>query len=67
MTHNSKSGVAHFAAEDDRDCLEQIRKLLSFLPSNNREAPPRVETGDDPERLVPALDAIMPDNPQGDL
>ena len=38
MTHNSKSGVAHFAAEDDRDCLEQIRKLLSFLPSNNREA-----------------------------
>ena len=48
MTHNSKSGVAHFAAEDDRDCLVQIRKMLSFLPSNHREAPPRVETGDDP-------------------
>ena len=39
MTHNSKSGVAHFAAEDDRDCIEQIRKLLSFLPSNNRSSP----------------------------
>ena len=64
MTHNTKSGVAHFAAEDDRDCLVQIRKLLSFLPSNHREAPPRVQTGDDPKRLVPALDNIMPDNPR---
>ena len=64
MAHNSKSGVAHFAAEDDQDCIEQIRKMLSFLPGNNREAPPRVETGDDPERLVPALDGIMPDNPR---
>jgi acetyl-CoA carboxylase carboxyltransferase component len=64
MTHNTKSGVAHFAAEDDRDCIVQIRKLLSFLPSNHREAPPRVQTGDDPKRLIPALDNIMPDNPR---
>jgi acetyl-CoA carboxylase carboxyltransferase component len=64
MTHNSKSGVAHFAAEDDRDCIAQIRRLLSFLPSNHREAPPRVQSGDDPLRLDPALDSIMPDNPR---
>jgi acetyl-CoA carboxylase carboxyltransferase component len=64
MTHNSRSGVAHFAAEDDHDCIEQIRKMLSFLPSNHREAPPRVETGDSPDRLVPALDNLMPDNPR---
>ncbi len=57
MTHNSKSGVAHFAAEDDRDCIEQIRKMLSFLPSNNREIAPRVETGDSSNRIDPALDA----------
>jgi acetyl-CoA carboxylase carboxyltransferase component len=64
MTHNSKSGVAHFAAEDDRDCIEQIRKLLSFLPSNNREVAPRVDTSDLANRIDPALDAIMPDNPR---
>jgi len=64
MTHNSKSGVAHFAAEDDSDCIVQIRRLLSFLPSSCHEAPPRVDTGDDPYRLDPALDSIMPDNPR---
>ena len=67
MAHNAKSGVAQFAAEDDRDCLEQIRRLLSFLPSNHTEHPPRVETGDSPDRLAPELDSIMPDNPRGDL
>ena len=50
MAHNSKSGVAHFAAEDDRDCIEQIRRMLTFLPSNNMEDPPRVETGADGPR-----------------
>jgi acetyl-CoA carboxylase carboxyltransferase component len=64
MTHNSKSGVAHFAAEDDRDCIEQIRKLLSFLPSNSREPAPRIETRESPDRIDPELDAIMPDNPK---
>jgi methylmalonyl-CoA decarboxylase subunit alpha len=64
MTHNSKSGVAHFAAEDDCDCIAQIRNLLAFLPSNHREAPPRVDTGDSPVRLDPALDSILPDNPR---
>jgi acetyl-CoA carboxylase carboxyltransferase component len=64
MTHNSKSGVAHFAAEDDQDCLAQIRRLLTFLPSSNREVPPFVETGDSPERVDPALDSLMPDNPR---
>jgi methylmalonyl-CoA decarboxylase subunit alpha len=64
MTHNSKSGVAHFAAEDDRDCINQIRRLLKFLPSNNREGAPVVPTSDSPERTDPALDTLMPDNPR---
>jgi len=63
MAHNAKSGVAQFAAENDQDCIEQIRRLLSFLPSNNREHPPRIESGDSPDRLVPALDSIIPDSP----
>lgn len=50
MTHNSVPGVSHFAAENDEDCIEQIRRLISFLPSNNMEPAPIVETGDDPER-----------------
>ena len=63
MAHNAKSGVAQFAAEDDRDCLEQVRRLLSFLPSNHTEHPPRVETGDSPDRLAPELESILPDSP----
>ena len=62
MTHNSVSGVAHFAAENDEDCLEQIRRLISFLPSNNMEPAPIVETGDDPERTDESLNTICPDN-----
>jgi acetyl-CoA carboxylase carboxyltransferase component len=62
MAHNAKSGVAQFAAEDDRDCLEQIRRLLSFLPSNNTEHPPQVDTGDSADRLAPELDSIIPDS-----
>jgi len=61
--HNEKSGVAQFACENDADTLDQIKKLLSFLPSNNMEDPPRVETKDDPKRTDPALDRIIPDNP----
>ena len=63
MTHNSRSGVAHFAAENDEDCIEQIRYLLSFLPSNNMEETPRVETGDDPNRQDDLLNTVVPDNP----
>ena len=63
MTHNSRSGVAHFAAEDEDDCINQIRYLLSFLPSNNLEDPPIVETEDDPDRQEDFLNTIIPDNP----
>ena len=62
MTHNSVSGVAHFAAENDEDCLKQIRYLLSFLPSNNMEPAQIVETGDDPMRTDEALNTLLPDN-----
>ena len=62
MTHNSVSGVAHFAAESDEDCLKQIRYLLGFLPSNNMESAPIVETGDDPCREDAALNTLLPDN-----
>lgn len=62
MTHNQQSGVAHFVAQDDEDCLQQIRRLLSFLPSNNLDNPPVYDTADDPERLEEALNAIIPDN-----
>jgi propionyl-CoA carboxylase beta chain len=64
MSHNSKSGVAHFASEDEESCLEDVRYLISFLPSNNLELPPRVEPGDDPDREDPELDTIVPDDPQ---
>ena len=63
MTHNSKSGVAHFACDDEDTCLEDARYLMSFLPQNNLELPPRMETGDDPERQETELDSIIPDSP----
>jgi propionyl-CoA carboxylase beta chain len=63
MTHNTKSGVAHFAADDEESCLEDVRYLMSFLPQNNLETPPRLDTGDDPDRMDPELDSIVPDNP----
>ena len=60
MTHNEKSGVAHFAVDDDRACLAAIRDLLSFLPGNNVDAPPRIETGDPATREDEALDRLVP-------
>src|SRR3984893_6091194 len=63
MTHNTKSGVAHFAAEDEDACLEDPRYLVGFLPQNNLETAPRVQTGDDPERMHAELDHVVPDNP----
>ena len=61
MTHNETSGVAHFVAESDADCIDQIKHLLSFLPSNCREKPPVVESGDSPDRREEALNSIVPD------
>ena len=63
MAHNEKSGVAQFACESDQEALEQIKKLLSYLPSNNMEDPPVVNTGDSPQRVDPVLDTIIPDSP----
>jgi propionyl-CoA carboxylase beta chain len=63
MTHNTKSGVAHFASEDEEACLEDARYLFSFLPNNNLEMPPRIAPSDDPDRQEPELDTIVPDNP----
>ena len=63
MTHNEKSGVSHFACENDEDAINRIKALLSFLPANNMEDPPIVDTGDSPQRTEPALDTIIPDNP----
>jgi propionyl-CoA carboxylase beta chain len=62
MAHNTKSGVAHFAADDEEQCLEDVRYLMSFLPLNNLEPPPRVEPYDDPDRADEALDSIVPDD-----
>jgi acetyl-CoA carboxylase carboxyltransferase component len=61
--HNSRSGVAHFSSASEAECLGQIRRVLSFLPSNNAEDPPRMEAVDDPERRDPELDEIVPDSP----
>ncbi|MEA2364611.1 MAG: propionyl-CoA carboxylase beta chain, partial [Thermoleophilaceae bacterium] len=63
MTHNSKSGVAHFASDDEESCLEDVRYLMSFLPQNNLELPPQMDTGDDPDRMDEELDHVVPDNP----
>ena len=60
MSHASKSGVAHFVSDDEKSCLEDVRFLLSFLPANNLEETPQVDTDDDPERLCPALRDLMP-------
>lgn len=62
-THNEKSGVAQFACENDQDCIDQIKKLLSYLPANNMEDPPMVEPTDSPDRTDPRLNTIIPDNP----
>jgi propionyl-CoA carboxylase beta chain len=63
MTHNSVSGVAHFAAKGDTECLASIRRLLSFLPSNNSDRPPVVENDDRLDREIPELDNLVPTDP----
>ena len=60
MTHNSTSGVGHFIAADDAECLRMIRALLSYLPQSNREDPPRHPTTDPSDRMDPTLDTLVP-------
>ncbi len=61
---SSKSGVSHFAASNDEECLINVKELLSFLPQNNMEEPPLVPTSDDPGRVDEDLNLLVPDNPQ---
>jgi acetyl-CoA/propionyl-CoA carboxylase carboxyl transferase subunit len=63
-THTGKTGVAHFAYEDDEAMLDGIRRLLSYLPQNNVEDPPRVEPWDDPDRETDGLEDVVPESPQ---
>jgi propionyl-CoA carboxylase beta chain len=63
MTHNETSGNAHFAVENDHECLLLLRELLSFLPSNNVDEPPRIDSADPADREDEALDSVVPDSP----
>jgi propionyl-CoA carboxylase beta chain len=63
MTHNARSGVAHFAVPDDRACLQLTRELLGYLPSNNLDDPPRRASGDPPDREEASLDTLVPAQP----
>lgn len=63
LTHNQKSGVAHFACDTEVECFSLVRKLLSYIPQNNMEDPPYEETGDDPGRMEISLREIVPVNP----
>jgi propionyl-CoA carboxylase beta chain len=62
MSHNTKSGVAHLAADDEDQLLEDTRFLMSFLPQNNLESPPRIQPTDDPMRMDEELDSVVPDS-----
>jgi propionyl-CoA carboxylase beta chain len=61
MTHNRKSGVAHFAARDEEECLGLIRRLLAYMPPNNMEDPPRLATDDPVDRQDPELATLVPE------
>ena len=62
MTHGTKSGVSHFVAQNEYECMDYIRRLISFIPQNNSEDPPIIQTSDDPNRLDHNLINILPDN-----
>src|ERR671921_499811 len=62
-THASKSGVAHFVAKNEYDCMDKIKRLLSFIPQNNLEDPPLLETLDDANKIDPNIIKILPENP----
>ncbi len=63
VTHATKSGVAHFASENEIECLRAIRRLMSYLPSNNLDDPPGAASSDDAQRMEKDLDSIVPENP----
>lgn len=63
MTHASKSGVSHFACENEVECLLTIRQLMGFIPSNNRDDPPSVQSHDASDRKDAGLNSVVPDNP----
>lgn len=63
LVHSQESGVSHFLAKDDTECIEQARELLSYLPSNNLDDPPYVKPNDDPDRRCPELEEIVPTDP----
>lgn len=62
--HNQRSGVAHFISPDEETCLQDVRRLLSFLPSNNMDDAPLVDTADDPGRADPEIEELVPEDPQ---
>lgn len=64
QTHSTKSGVAHFACADEKECFATIRDLLSFIPQNNMEDPPRIKSEDDPNRQDKEIASIVPDSPE---
>jgi len=61
--HAVKSGSTHVVAEDDKDCMDKAKALLALLPSNNKECPPRIPTDDDPDRIIPDFENIVPAQP----
>ncbi len=63
MTHGSKSGVAHFVAQNEYECMDNIKKLISYLPQNNSEEPSKIKNDDDPNRLDNNLINVIPENP----
>ncbi len=63
MMHSQESGVCHFLTGDDADCLEKVRLLLSYLPGNNQDDPPYITPIDDPERVCPELERLVPTDP----
>ncbi len=63
MTHGTKSGVSHYVAKNEYDCMDYIKRLLSFLPENNTQEPPILKNDDDPNRLDHNIINIIPDNP----
>ncbi len=63
-THSAKSGVSHFACDDEKTCLLLVREILNYLPSNNLDGVPKIKTEDSPSRLEPKLRTLIPENPK---
>ena len=62
LAHNTKNGNAHFACEDEKDAINSVKTLLSFVPDNNMEDPPRIAPSDDPVRVCPELGSVIPED-----